>query len=307
MRSPEACGWLRDRGVEIVPGELTQPQSLREATAGATSIVHCAAKIGDWGPADDYRVVNVAGLENLLDAAGAHGALRRFVHISSLAVYEGRDHYGTDESGPLGQADPDGHIQTKVEAELLIQERIRHSGLPATILRPGFVYGPRDRTALPQMLERLSAGQVQYLGSGEQLMNNTYVMNLVEAIYRALEQPAASGQAYNITDATLVSKRDFISTVATFAQLPVPQAALPLGAARWLTAISERAYRVLGRTQAPVHSRARFRMLGDNLEFSIEKAKRELGYAPRYTFEQGMYETIEWFRAEGKLPTPQRM
>lgn len=302
VRGPDASGWLQQLGVEMVEGELANPQSLSRATAGVTLIVHCAAKIGDWGPVADYRDVNVIGLQNLLSAAEADDTLRRFVHISSLAVYEGRDHHGTDETTLIDQTGADSHTQTKIEAEQLVQRHIRERQIPATVLRPGFVYGPRDRTALPQLLERLANGQVQYLGSGEQLMSNTFVLNLVDVIFSVLDQPAAIGQTYNITDGALVSKRDFISTVATMAGLAVPQAALPLKAARMLATISEQAYRMLRRTQAPTHSRASYRFLGQNLEFSIEKAKRELGYQPRFTFEQGMQQTIDWFRAQGKLP-----
>lgn len=301
IRGASDTRFLDQLGVEKVDGELVDPESLRKAVEGVTLIVHCAAKVGDWGPVDDYRAVNVRGLEHLLNAAEASGTLRRFIHISSLGVYEGRDHHGTDESVEPSTVGMDGYTLTKVEAEQLVVRHLRDKKLPGTILRPGFIYGPRDRTVLPRLLERLKAGQVKYLGSGEQLMNNTFVLNLVDVIFDVIEKPETIGQIYNITDGALVSKRDFISTVATLAGLEVPRAAVPLGVARFLTTVGETVYRWLGRKEAPLLSSARFKFMGLNLDFSIEKARRELGYKPRFTFQEGMARTIAWFQGEKKL------
>jgi nucleoside-diphosphate-sugar epimerase len=301
VRNAAEAGWLRDCGVELAEGELTLPATLASAVAGATLIVHCAAKVGDWGPVDDYRAVNVRGLEHLLLAAEAAGTLRHFVHISSLGVYEGRDHYGTDESVEPSSTGLDGYTLTKIEAEQRVHWHAREHKLPATILRPGFIYGPRDRTVLPRLLERLRAGQVKYFGSGAQLLNNTYVENLVEAVFAVIDRPQTIGETFNITDDVLVSKRDFISTFATLAGYDVPRAAVPLWLARWLTRASEWLYRALGRTEAPLLSNARFKFLGLNLDFSIEKARRMLGYQPAVTFQEGARRTIAWFRAAQRL------
>lgn len=288
-------------GVEKVDGELTDPESLQKAAQGVTIVVHCAAKVGDWGPVDGYRAVNVRGLEHLLNAVEATGSLRRFIHISSLGVYEGRDHHGTDETVEPSTTGMDGYTLTKVEAEQLVRRHIREKKLPATILRPGFIYGPRDRSVLPRLLERLKAGQVKYLGTGEQLMNNTFVGNLVDVIFDVIDKPQTIGETYNITDDKLVSKRDFISTVATQAGYPVPMSAVPLGVARFLATASERVYRLLGKKEAPLLSNARFKFMGLNLNFSIDKARRELEYKPHVEFHQGMRQTIDWFREQGKL------
>lgn len=266
-------------GVAKAEGELSDPSSLAKAVEGVTLVVHCAAKVGDWGPVDEYRAINVRGLEHLLNAVELTGTLRHFVHVSSLGVYEGRDHHGTDETVEPSAIGMDGYTLTKVEAEKAVLRHVAERKLPATIVRPGFIYGPRDRTILPRLLARLKAGQVKYLGSGEQLMNNTFVGNLVDVIFDVLEKPQTVGEIFNITDGKLVSKRDFISTVATMAGYEVPRAAVPLGLARFLTAASEKLYRLMGKKEAPLLSNARFKFMGLNLDFSIEKARRELGYS----------------------------
>jgi len=93
-----------------------------------------------------------------------------------------------------------------------VLRHVREKNLAATVVRPGFIYGPRDRTVLPRLLDRLKTGQVKYFGSGEQLMNNTFVGNLVDVIFDVLEKPGTVGEIFNVTDGSLVSKRDFIST-----------------------------------------------------------------------------------------------
>ena len=139
---------LEKLGATILRGELGDRDLLRRGLEGADVVVHCAAKVGDWGPVEEYRAINVEALRGLLDACKGR-PLKRFVHLSSLGVYAARHHYGTDESEPLPAQHMDGYTQTKVEAENLARAYQRHHGLPIVVLRPGFIYGPRDRTVLP--------------------------------------------------------------------------------------------------------------------------------------------------------------
>src|SRR5439155_6828635 len=85
---------------EIVVGDSTDASVVRQAVDAIDVIVHCAAKVGDWGSVEDYRAVNVEALRQLLDACKGR-PLQRFVHLSSLGVYAARHHYGTDETEPL--------------------------------------------------------------------------------------------------------------------------------------------------------------------------------------------------------------
>lgn len=302
VRSNSDTKALREWGVELVQGELSDPASLIKVVEGVTHVVHCAAKVGDWGPIDDYRAVNVRSLEHLLSAAEATGKLKRFIHISSLGVYEGRDHYGTDEATPPSSTGMDGYTLTKVEAENLVLRHVKEKQLPATVIRPGFIYGPRDRTVLPKLLARLKMGGVKFFGSGQQLMNNTFVGNLVDAIFLALGNPKTIGQVYNITDDKLVSKREFIGTAASLAGYKVPTASVPLGLAKFLVKVFEGIYRLIGAKEAPLLSNARYKFLGLNLDFCIDKARRELPYTPRVPFAEGMKQTIDWFRTQNLLP-----
>jgi len=301
VRSPEAARQLAEWGAELVTGDLGEPDSLKKAVQGATVIVHCAAKVGDWGPTESYRTINVHGLEQLLLAAESAGTLKRFVHISSLGVYQARDHYGTDETEQPSTTGIDGYTLTKVEAENLVLDHIREKKLPAVVLRPGFIYGPRDRSVLPRLLERVKSGVFAFLGPPDKLMNNTYVKNLVAAIFLAIENDAAVGQVFNITDGRLVTKQEFVETAAKFAGYPVPTKIVPLGVAKLLAKVLESVWKLLGKKEAPLLSNARIKFLGLNLDYCIDKARRELGYDPQIDYQAAMQETIDWFRTQKML------
>jgi nucleoside-diphosphate-sugar epimerase len=283
-------------GVTIHRGELSDMALLRRLVPDMDVIVHCAAKVGDWGPVEDYRVVNVNALRNLLDACKGH-QLQRFVHMSSLGVYAARHHYGTDEQEPLPARHADGYTQTKVEAEQLVMQYCRDFGIPVVVLRPGFVYGPRDRTVMPKLIDNLRRGKVRYLGGkGKRALNTIYVKNLVDAVFLTLDHPQAVGQIYNLTDGEPLSKRQFIEAIADALNLEKPTRSPPLWFARLLTWGMEKWARMKGATKAPKLTQARLKFLGLNLDFSIEKAKRELGYRPRVGFERGMQETMAWYK-----------
>ncbi len=288
-------------GVEKVVGDLTDEQSVRDAVSGCDVVVHCAAMVGDWGPVEQYRKVNVEGMRYLLEAA-AQQNVRRFVHVSSLGVYEARDHYGTDESVPPPRQHIDGYTQTKVESEELALQYHREHGLPVVVLRPGFVYGPRDRTVLPRLLEAIRTGRFRYFGSGQQALNAIFVGNLVEAIMLAVNNEQAVGQVYNLTDDEPISKRRFVGTVARLAGYPEPEKSIPLWLAKFLANVLEWRARRKGATKPPIVNKARVKFLGLNLDFSCEKAKRELGYKPPYSFDEGMRITMEWFKQQGLVP-----
>ena len=212
-------------------------------------MVHAAAHVGDWGPAEKYRAINVVALEHMLHAAERHGRLERWIQISSLGVYPARHHFGTDETVPPDLTGLDGYTQTKAEAEIVINRHIREHGLPAVILRPGFIYGPGDRHALTRIVEKIEAGKMKFLGRGDRVLNNTSVENLCDAILLAIEKPDILGETFNIRDERLVTREEFINTVADYLGKPHPRH-VPEWVGRTLVGPIEAIARLRGRTDA---------------------------------------------------------
>ncbi len=286
---------LQALGAEVIAGDLTDPAAVAKAVAGVDYVLHCAAKVGDWGPVEEFRKVNVEGLRNLLEAVKGK-PLQRFVHVSSLGVYAGRHHYGTDESEPLPELQMDGYTQSKVESEKLALEFHRQHNLPLTVVRPGFIYGPRDRMVLPRLADRLRKGDITYISRGKYALNTTYVGNLVEAILLASEKPEAIGEVFNVTDGEFVTKRRFFESVADGLGLPRPKGSVPLWLAKRLAPWRERVYRRKNKPYPPRLTMATLKFAGLNLDFSIAKARRVLGYTPAVGFDEGMAKAIAWMK-----------
>jgi nucleoside-diphosphate-sugar epimerase len=286
---------LESLGAEVVPGDLTDPVALAKAADGVDYVIHCAAKVGDWGPVEEYRRVNVEGLRALLEAVRGK-PLKRFVHVSSLGVYEARHHYGTDEAEPLPESHIDGYTQSKVESEKLAIEYFRKHGVPVTIVRPGFIYGPRDRQVLPRLADRLRKRDITYIARGRFALNTTYVGNLVDAIFLAADSPKAVGEVFNVTDGEFVTKRRFFETIADGLSLPRPIGSVPLVIAKWAAPWRERVFRRKNKPHPPRITMATLKFAGLNLDFSIAKARTVLGYDPKVGFDEGMAKALAWYK-----------
>jgi nucleoside-diphosphate-sugar epimerase len=290
-------------GVEKIIGDLADPEALRRGTAGADWVFNCAAKVGDWGTLEEFRALNVEAFRHLLDAA-IEVRVERLVHVSSLGVYEARDHYGTDETIPPAAEALDAYTRSKVEAEELALRTFEERGLPIAIVRPGFIYGSRDRTVLPKLVKALRAGRFAYFGSGEQVLNCIYVKNLVHGLFLAAEIPEAVGQVFNLTDGGRVTKRQFVGRVAELAGLRPPRRKIPLWLAWTLAVLMERRAKRLKSPEPPLVNKARYKFLGLNLDYSIAKAQRVLGYQPPYSTEEGLVAAMAEF-APDAAPQPE--
>ncbi len=305
VRSTSNRTGLEDLAIELVEADLGRPETLPPAVSGVDIVVHTAAHVGDWGPAEIYRAINVVGLEHLLTAAEKEGRLNRWIQISSLGVFPPRHHYGTDETTPPELAGLDGYTKTKAEAEVLLKRHMDEFQLPAVILRPGFIYGPGDRHVVPRLMERIETGKMKLVGGGQMLLNNTYVGNLVDAILLAAEKDEALGETFNIRDERLVTREEFVGTICDYLGKPRP-GRVPLWLAKSVVGPIEGIARLRGRKDAPMLTRARIKFMTLNLDFSIAKAKQRLGYQPKVDFRDGMQEALQWATQEqyaGRQPT----
>ncbi len=300
VRNEDLARPLRDAGVHLAMGDLGDIETLRHAVKGADAVYHCAALVGDWLDPAEARRVNVEGTDNLLAACAAAG-VRRLLHFSSLSVLGSRHHFGTDESAPCvytGDVYPD----SKIDSERRVMEAAQRGSIEAVILRPGHVYGPGDRQLLPRLLDNLASGRFAYIGDGSKHLNNLYIKDLEQASFLAEGKPEAVGQAYNLTDGSQTRLDEFVTFIAEYLGMPAPTRRFPPPAA-WLACYGLEFWsRMTRATAPPLLNRTRMKFLYFNQDYSIEKARRELGYTPRYTYREGLPPTLDWFRETGLLP-----
>jgi UDP-glucose 4-epimerase len=273
VRRPAVADELRRRGIDCRLGDLTDAADLPAVVEGVDVVVHCAGVVQTLGRPDDLWAVNVEGTARLL-AASERAGLRRFVHLSSVAVY-GHASPPMAEDAPKR---PQGRYgKSKWAAEEALWRSHSERGVPVVALRPCAIYGGRDRHAWP-ILTRLGRARVVPLPSaGHRLIDLVHVSDVVEAVLAAASAPAAVGRAYNITDGESHSYRDLLDAYERItgrrpAILPVPGGLLKLA--------------------ARIGAMRRLRAFALDLHYAIDAARRDLQYRPRVGLEDGLRLTL---------------
>jgi nucleoside-diphosphate-sugar epimerase len=298
VREGSDTTFLQSLGVEFWRGDLLDPQSLAGAVRGMDVVFHCAAVVSDWASLDEMRRVNVRGLDLLLEAcAAAH--VKRCVYTSSMVVLGMDRQDNLDESASYVYTG-DNYNTTKIEAEKLIWDFAARTGLPVTVIRAPYVYGPRDRQMFPRILTYLRNGKYAYVAGGTNPFTLVYVKNLAEGLLLAAESPRAAGQLYNITDGASVTRKELITRIADGMGLARPRKNIPYYLAKLVCALCELTAKIFRLKTAPLLNRFRLKFMYTHLTFDISKAKTQLGYGPSIPFDRAIGETIEWVR-ENKL------
>lgn len=294
-REQSDTAFLRHIGVAIHTGDFRDVSLLREILLDVDAVIHCAGKIGD-GTRAEYQTWNVSGLGNLLNACKGQG-VSQVILLSSLGIYGGGHHHGTTEDAPVARRFRDAWLESMAKGEQLAWEYYREFEIPLTVFRIGCVYGPRDRHFIPWLLKGLRENLLYYPGgNGQRTFHTIYVGNLVQAILLALERVDSIGKVFNLTDGDYISKRTFVEALAEGMDLPAPTQSKSLWFAEYKALWRDRLHRLIGSNEKPYMSRSKIRLLGYHLDFSIDRAKLELGYLPRFPFSDAMFLTTNWFK-----------
>jgi nucleoside-diphosphate-sugar epimerase len=287
---------VRSRASSVVEGDLGDAAAVDRLVSGQEAVLHVAAVYRTAGHPDDYyREVNVRGSERLLEAAARHG-VRRFVHTSTVGVHGHVEHPPADEASPLAPGDI--YQETKAQAETLAFDYQRRRGVPVVVVRPGAIYGPGE-TRLLKLFRAIARGRYAIVGSGRTFYHPVYIDDLVAGYLLALDRPEAVGEAFLICGPSYISQRDLAALVAKHTGgrvLPVRIPALPI---QWAGDVVEAICVPLG-LEPPLHRR-RVDFWTKSRAFTIEKARRLLGYDPKVDLDTGIARTAAWYREAGWL------
>jgi len=296
VRPTSDTSLLEQWGVDLVEGDVGDPAgAMTPYLEDADYLFHCAAMVSDWAPLDEMVRVNVEGTRHLAEAAVACGRIRRFVYMSSMVVFGLHPQHDLDETAPLIHTG-DNYNLTKIRAEELVQRFVRQRGLEAVIVRPPYVYGPRDRQVLPRILGNLKSGRFRFIGSGRNPMSLVYVGNLVEVLYRAAVSPDSVGEVFLVTNGDTITRMRLVEIICEEAGYPVPTAHAPTWVVRLLCPIFEGLHRLRRSREAPLVNKMRVKFMDTPLTFRIDKARRVLGYEPEGNTEDTLRATLAWFR-----------
>lgn len=296
LRTPAALEALRERGVEVVQGDLRDPKAIAQLVGGTEAVVHVAAVYRTAGHPDSYyREVNVAGTEGLLEAA-ARAGVRRFVHTSTVGVHGDVGSATVDETAPFAPGDV--YQDTKAEAERLAVSFSRARGVPLAVLRPAAIYGPGE-TRLLKLFRAIARGRYAIVGTGRPHYHLVYIDDLVRGYLLALERPEAVGEAFIIAGPRSLSQAELAAVVAKATGGRVFPFKVPAAPLQWAGSLCEAVCVPLG-IEPPLHRR-RVEFWTKHRSFSTEKARRLLGYEPRVDVEDGVTRTVAAYRAAGWL------
>jgi nucleoside-diphosphate-sugar epimerase len=285
-RSDAAAARVSELGAEPVRGDLEDRRALEEGAAGSEFAFHCAAKVDDWGEPEEFERLNVFGTQNMLDACIAAG-VRRFVHAGTEAALSvGQPLVNVTEDAPLRPDSPILYAASKARAE----QRVRAAnggGIETVVIRPRFVWGRGDTTLLPELIQLVESGRFRWIGGGAQLTDTTNVENTVEGLWLGATK-APPGGVYFVTDGEPVVFREFVTSWLGTQGVAAPDKTVPTAVADAAAVVSERAWRLLRRPGSPPLTRLAVWVSSKECTLDTARAKRELGYQPVVSREQGL-------------------
>ena len=213
VRPGSDTSFLRQIGVELVSGDLADAAALRQVLTGADIVYNCAARVSDWGPWKVFEQEAVSGTRNLIDVCRAV-KIGRLLHVSSISVY-GHHRLGPGEDiteeTPLGRKFWLWDYYPR--AKLLAEEIARELGPDVTVVRPSWIYGPRDRVTIPRVVKALQERRVPIIGKGDNLLNIIYAGDVAAGAILAATNPAARGQAYNLCSTGEITQCDLLNSL----------------------------------------------------------------------------------------------
>lgn len=286
-------------GAELFRGNIADASAAAEACRGMDTIFHVAARVGMWGPYEEFHRTNVDGTSALLGAAKTAGAARFVFTSTPSVVYSGGDVEGWNESAPYPSGFDSHYAKTKALAELLVLASNSPS-FSTVALRPHLVWGPGKDILVTRIVERGRAGKLRRIGNYNKLVDTTYIDDAAGAHLLAAQRlvpgAACAGKAYFISQGDPRPNWQIINGILEAAGAPPVNGSIPYPAAKAAAAGLEAAWKFLKLKGEPPLTRFVLQQLTTAHWFDISAARRDLGYEPAVTIETGMKRLAEWFK-----------
>lgn len=270
-------GWLDQSSVrndiEVILGDVRDPDSIEQAVKGVDTIFHLAALIAipySYRAPLSYIRTNVEGTANVLQSA-IRANVELVVHTSTSEVYGTARRIPIDEDHPLQGQSP--YSASKIGADKIAESFHRSFGLPVVTVRPFNTYGPRQsaRAVIPTIITQALADRPIKLGNLEPTRDLNYVEDTVAGFIKAAESTNAVGNVFNLGTGREISIKELAQRIVELMKKDLP-----------ITTESERVRREGSEVE---------RLCAD-----AERARTLLGWTPKFTLEEGLCHTIEWMR-----------
>jgi nucleoside-diphosphate-sugar epimerase len=286
-RTAKSAEVVRTLGAIPFVGDVLDKR-LVEGMQGCQSLIHAAADTNHGRGTAQQSRSNVDGTHNVFTAARVAG-IRRSVHISTEAVLlDGNPLINATEEHPYPRRPAGAYSRTKGEGERMALS-LAAPDFVIAVVRPRFVWGRDDTTALPQLLAAAESGRLAWVSGGHYLTTTTHIANVCEGVDLALER-GKSGQCYFITDGEPVEFRRFVTTLLGTQGIVVSKTSVPRWLVRAVANVGDFAEALSGGRITPPISLQVFATSAVEVTLDISKARNELGYKPVITLSEGIAE-----------------
>lgn len=287
VRNDAAARLVRSLGATAVTGDILDG-NLAANMAGCDGLIHAAADT-DHGPATaKQQRVNEDGTRAVMDAARKAG-IKKVIHLSTESVLAtGKPIINADKTTPVPHNPAGGYSRTKAAAERWALAASTPD-MPVVVLRPRFIWGRDDTTALPALVQAVQSGKFAWIGGGTYLTSTTHIGNLCTAVELALGK-GRGGEVYFISDGEPIPFRQMVSALVKTQGLTVPDKTVPRGVVRIVAGIGDLLGAMSRGKIIPPLTLQAYATSAVEVTFRIDKAQRELGYAPVISREEGLAE-----------------
>lgn len=277
---------LQAKNFEIIKGDIRDKKAVKTAMKDVVVVYHLAARTLDVNTYTDFEDVNINGTQNLLNECRN---VKKFILFSSIAVfglpaYVG-DMINVDERFP--KKAPEVYGKSKLEAE----QRVIKSGIPYAIIRPTTVYGPRDIRNLLELYRAIKKHLFFFIGNGKNKMDYVFVRDIVRGARLAELSNKKSGD-YIIGGGKPLTLNEVVAQVSKSINTNVFPVHIPKILGLTLSYLTKYGAGAIG-MRSPLFP-DRVKVMTSNCYFNISKAKKELGYIPKISFEEGTKITGKW-------------
>ncbi|GAA4850656.1 NAD-dependent epimerase/dehydratase family protein [Algivirga pacifica] len=294
-RKPVAERMIDSPKVSYVFGDLTDEYffSTLFDQNSIDMVINCASLSSPWGRYEQFYQANCVTQKHMIQYSKQYGILR-FIYISSPTIYFNYQHaIDLKEEAPLPKKFVNHYATTKKRAE----DMLCASGLEYIIIRPRAIIGRGDSVIMPRLLRSYQEGRLKILGDGKNVVDMTPVSNLTEAIHCAvMADKTACNTDYNISNGEGVVLWDMINLVLRLMGLKAISKKVPLGILMIVASMMEWKSRWFSPDQEPTLTRYTVGVLAMHCTFSIDKAKKLLGYQPKQSIPEAIHEFAEWYK-----------
>jgi len=286
---------LESEGICALQLDLKDKSALADTCKNQEIVFHCAALPSPWGNFEAFYQANVIGTRNIIRGCEEH-KVKRLVYVSTPSLYFGySSRMNVKETDTLPEP-VSNYAATKILAEQELDEAFER-GLATIAIRPRAIFGPGDTVIFPRLIPRLQSGRLPILGDGENVVDLTYIENVVDALLLCAVSPANTlGKKYNISNDEPVKLWKLVERICRELDLPYPKRKISYRTANTVASMLELIYMIIPTHPEPPLTRMSVSMMANSTTLDITAAKQELGYQPRVSVDEGFDKFMQWWK-----------